>query len=45
MKTQCWFGTGDTLADFRQVDSMALARVSENTQVAFDFCIAEITTD
>ncbi len=45
MKSQCWFGTGDTLKNFRQVDTIGLLRVSENTPVAFDFCVTAITTN
>jgi hypothetical protein len=45
MKSQCWFGTGDTLASFAQVDTIGLLRVSENTPVSFDFCVNAITMD
>ena len=45
MKSQCWFGSGDTLKNFRQVDTIGLLRVSENTPVTFDFCLTGITTN
>jgi hypothetical protein len=45
MKSQCWFGAGDTLKNFRQVDTIGLLRVSENIPVSFDFCVTAITTD
>jgi len=45
MKSQCWFGAGDSLPNFSQVDTIGLLRVSENTPVNFDFCVTAITTD
>jgi RNA polymerase sigma-70 factor (ECF subfamily) len=45
MKSQCWSGTGETLASFRQVDTIGLMRVSEPTPVSFDFCVNAITMD
>ncbi len=45
MKSQCWFAAGDTLPNFRQVDTIGLLRVSENAPVSFDFCLTAITTD
>jgi hypothetical protein len=45
MKSQCWFNAGDTLANFTQVDTIGLLRVSENVPISFDFCVTAITTD
>jgi hypothetical protein len=45
LKSQCWSSTGDALQDFSQVDTIGLLRVSENTPVAFDFCMTAVTVD
>jgi hypothetical protein len=45
MKTECWFGTGESLSSFQSVDTIALLRVSENVPVAFDFCVSAIEVE
>jgi hypothetical protein len=45
MKSQCWFGTGETLGSFKQVDQISLLRASEYTPVTFDFCVTAILTE
>lgn len=45
LKSQCWFNTGESLPNFKRVDTIGLLRVSENGPVAFDFCINAITTE
>jgi len=45
MKSECWFGTGDSLSSFKQVDNLGLLRASENVPVSFDFCITAILAE
>jgi hypothetical protein len=45
MKTQCWFGAGETLSSFARVDQIGLLRSSENAPVAFDFCVTAISVE
>ncbi len=45
MKTECWFGSGQTLSSFSAVDTIGLLRVPENTQKSFDFCITAVTAE
>jgi hypothetical protein len=45
MKSQCWFGAGDVLPNFNQVDTVGLMRVSENVSIDFDFCVTGVSTE
>lgn len=45
MKTECWFGSGESLSSFQQLDTIGLLRVSENVPVAFDFCVTAIAVE
>ncbi len=42
-KSECWFDKGETLADFKQVDSFDLQFPSGIKYVAFRYCISGIT--
>ncbi len=45
LRSECWSDDGEPLADFSQVDRIGILLTSAREDIAFDYCVTDVTLD